>query len=153
MFASTVANGSSINVHIGRNQANNASWVSAYAATLTAIPCLGTGSLAPQVNAVQRLASDGKNYFAPWVLFEEVAGLRGRAAKLFFAGGNVDGGGSVTTDPVASIYSRYTYGSDTYILLPATRSAQDSSFGTSHWGVVYYITDINSSAIIAVPYS
>jgi hypothetical protein len=139
--------------HVSRNQANNASWVAARLATLAPTPLISAAAAGvTPITAVQRAASDGSAYLAPWVVYEDIAGLRGRIAKVFYAGANRQGSGG-GTDPIASTFSRYTYGSDTYILLAPMRTvAASSRFAYSPWGATYYAF-VTDSPLLAVPYS
>lgn len=138
---------------VSRNQANNASWVPARLLSLQ-VPSgsVTNNSSDSRVNAVQRSASDGATYLWPYVVVENVAGLRGRLTKCHFAGFNIDGVDSVA-DPVPAVFSRLSYGGDTYTLVAPTKPA--SAAGSYAYLAFGHTGDVVNSAspIIAVPSS
>jgi len=70
-------------VHVSRNQAGTGSWLQGRLLTMSK-PSIGgtTSSLLSYTN----YASDGTTILFPYVLVEDVAGLRGRLTDLYFAG-------------------------------------------------------------------
>ncbi len=144
-----------VTVNVGRNQGNTSSWVTAQLASLHPPASFANGIAATSPNppgGVQRLAAgDSKTYMFPYVIFEATDGLRGRISKAFFTGFNDTGSGS-TGDLLPSLYSRLTYGSDTFILLNPDKwatSVVNSPFGRHTSNAALYA----DSAVIAIPYS
>jgi hypothetical protein len=83
----------------------------------------------------------------PYLLLEDVAGLRGRLAAIFNMGWN--GIGSFGGDVPAQPFSRITIGSGTYIGLPVLR--QTNSYCS--FGGVGSSDPSGLSPIVAVPYA
>ena len=67
--------------HVSRDQANASSWVEARPFTLAQ-----PQTLQALPWTTPSLASDGNVYLAPWVIYESVAGMRGRLTDVFYAG-------------------------------------------------------------------
>lgn len=139
--------------HVSRNQANNSSWVPARLMSLQFPQASNSGGQASQINAVQRVASDGNTYVWPYVVVEDTAGLRGRLTKCFFAGFNFDGAYSGVSDPLPSQYSELTYGGDTYMLLASTKNNNNAvnwnAFGAC--GNISSSDGNTASPVIAIP--
>lgn len=134
-------------VAISRNHANTASWVQGRLQTLE-FPHLYDNSNAISVN---RMGLDGSYYLAPWVVFGDSSGMRGRLNSIFYAGmTNTD-----TYDaPVPAVGSVVTYGSAKYKLLTAYKT--DASFTT--WNCFGSVANQGGnvqmrSTVIAVPFT
>lgn len=133
---------------VSRNQANSSSWVSARLLTLTQ-PRVGSSSGDLGWSSVPlRATGDSKTYMWPYVVVEETDGPRGRVAKVFHLGACIQGDFS---DIPPSLFSRYVYGSDTYITLPTTRSVSAASY--SSFGGLSSTSSGEDNSVIAVPYS
>lgn len=145
---------SSSDAYVSRNQADNASWAVARLGSICAP--VGIGSAATtRINALQPYASDDSRYLWPYVVVEDDAGLRGRIAKLHFAGYNFDGSLSTILDPVPVSWGKVSYDGDTYILQAPNRACSISQSAYQAFG---QIDNANTgqylySPIIAVPYS
>jgi hypothetical protein len=135
--------------HVGRNQANNASWVTARLASLHPPTCKS----AALISAVQKSSSDSKTYIFPYLIFEEVAGLRGRVAKCFFTGFNFTTGAQQFNDQILPAMTKLTYGGETYILLAPMKAVQSTSYAMP-WGTgpTSGVVPTNSP-VIAIPFS
>lgn len=155
--ASAAANTDQV-VYVSRNQGNSTSWVMAHLATLQSPGATSVQGSAPlyMTSGLQRAAvGDSKTYVFPYIIFEDIDGLRGRISKAFHAGYNLTPAGPSTTDIIPPVMSRVSYGGDTYILLSTDRGrggvsgAQGSPFGR-----VTTSTTINTdSVVVAIPYS
>jgi hypothetical protein len=138
--------------HVSRNQANNASWVVASAASLQ-VPTADSHNTGYAVNSLQPIAAgDGKTYMWPYVIVEQTDGIRGRLQKAFFCGFNTQAAGEST---VPTVYSKRSYGGETYILLNPSKSGgisdvDSSGFGSSGMSSGSYT---QQSAIVAIPFS
>jgi hypothetical protein len=95
-------------VHVSRNAANSGSWVVGVLETLQ--PPRGVPSTAMRYTG--QPVSGGGLTARPYLVFEDIAGLRGRLAQIFCLGWNVAGS---TTDYPAQTFQRVTIGSVTYI--------------------------------------
>lgn len=145
--ASQVTSGTSYTrVHVSRNAANDASWVAARMLTLS-YPVYNVGTA--WLNTMRYSSGDSKWYLWPYVVVEDVAGIRGRLAKVFNAGYSMEG--SDGDDPLPAVYSRVSYNSENYILVPPMRNAQ-SNLNYNPFGSVSSSTT-DDSPVIAVPYA
>lgn len=106
-------------LNVSRNQGDTSSWVRGYALTLGCAP--NRLSFAPNVMFTPQPVAkgDGKYYVWPFVVVEVEDGLRGRLAKLFYAGANVDNN---NVDDVHGIHGqKITYSSAGYTTLVSIR--------------------------------
>lgn len=142
----------SVLANVSRNQAGSSSWVAARLLSMQQ-PAATSTQVYTEINAVTRLASDGSKYLFPYVVVEDTAGLRGRIAKLHFAGFNTDGTNSSITDPIPSPFEKISYGGDTYILVTPTKAITTSNGVYQAFGVAGSATSITTAPVIAVPYS
>lgn len=95
-------------VYVSRNQADTTSWVSARLSTLQH----PVWQLAAPSHQQRQLAADGSLYLAPYVVFEDSAGIRGRLTDLFFAGWNSSDDTLVTGNLADGM--PLSYGGNTY---------------------------------------
>lgn len=134
--------------HVSRNQGNNASWVPANAISLQ-IPTSANQSVFP-MNSVNPLAAgDGKLYMWPYVIVEQADGLRGRINKAFMCGVTTSSAG----EAAPALYSKRTYGGDTYILLNPIKAANTSNWSNSGFGAHAWNSTATQSSVVAIPFS
>jgi hypothetical protein len=138
-------------VHVGRNQANTRSWVQAKLASVCP-PIAGNVDPSVQLSTLTRLASDGNTYMFPYVIFEEIAGLRGRIAKCFFNGFNFNSGYTGSYDPTVRLFSKVTFNSETYILLTAQKTVSSTTAVMPYGAVSNSLaTDWCNAPLISIP--
>lgn len=113
-------------VNVSRGRAGSESWLVARLATLDANTSIGTFGL-------QRLTKSGSVILSPYVVFEDIDGLRGRLANLYFGGWNFVDYADV---PVLTTGARYTYDGGTYRLIAASRSGNNNEREYSALGPV-----------------
>lgn len=145
----------SLPVHISRDYANTSDWAAGRLASLE-FPSVSLASQSnnrPQVTFPRDCAIDGKFYLAPYVVFEDAAGIRGRLNRIFYAGVNYTETISAGTAPVGSTV---TYGGLTYILYAVSKS--DGGQGsTNYWGPLGFAFNSSSfastsiSPVVAIP--
>jgi hypothetical protein len=143
--ASVPTSATGLTVHTSRNAVNSGSWVAGILETLQ--PPAGNSS-ARQRYSGNSLSASGVLTARPYLVFEDVAGQRGRLATFFALGWNV---GANAADFPAQTYQRIGIGSATYIGLTVTRSpasAAISPFAETGSG-----DGPGNSPVIAVPYA
>jgi hypothetical protein len=141
------ASQTSYGVSVSRNAANNSAWVSAMLETLQ--PPRGHTTSAYRYTGQSLSAGSGGITARPYVVFEDVYGLRGRLAPFFCLGWNVVGS---LADFPAQVFTRVTIGSITYLGVSVTRAP--STLGASPFGSIGSTSDTDSgSPVVAVPYS
>jgi hypothetical protein len=120
---SQAVGGYGIQCAVSRNQANTAPWVMAKLASLSPLDT----SQAGRGWTYQPVASDGNTYLLPYVVFEDVAGIRGRLTDLFFAG--YPSGENGVFDTVANGLAagqQVTFGGNTYKITAPYRNEGQS---------------------------
>lgn len=152
LVANTVNGAQSTNgelIYVSRNAANNASWVNAKLATL-AHPAMQFGTALPW-NAAQRTAlGDSNTYLWPYVVIEDVAGIRGRLNKAFFAGFNRTGS-TITADFPPPLYQRLVYNSENFVLLAPHRGTGSANSRSGFGHVLISGANYTDSPVVALP--
>lgn len=114
--------------HVSRNLQNTGYWSAAKLATLD----FAKGGFAETLNLQRQRQVDNKHLLAPYVVFVEDTGMRGRLASFFFAGYTVP---DVHEVPPPPITTKVEYQGQWYKLLPVTKSDSArhcwSQFGAS----------------------
>jgi hypothetical protein len=142
-------------VYVSRDQGNTQSWVPATALTLArpnnyASTPYGTSTPQPVAKG------DGKYYLWPYVIVETADGLRGRLAKVFYAGNPfVVIGSEVTVTPGTKV----TYGGEKYVVTGMLRNLGGSSSHTANglgFGYSASVTTgagtvLGASHVVAIP--
>jgi hypothetical protein len=105
-------------VWVSRNRANTSSWVPARLVSLCQ-PNVNTN--AAFVSPIRYCQADGNTYIWPYVVIEEVAGLRGRLGKAFLVGWYTQSIGQTAADAPPAVYTRVTYNAETYIYVQPHR--------------------------------
>jgi hypothetical protein len=137
----------SLLVHVSRNAANTAPWVSGV------LESLGGVVRSVMQTATYRFGgqpqSPAGQVVRPYIVFEDVAGMRGRLSSFYFLGWALMG--TMGSDTPPQIFSRFTLGSASYIALTSGRSP--SGTGVSGFGQPDSSDPSNGALVIAVPYS
>ena len=138
-------------VWVSRDATNSLSWVPAGLVTLTT-PRFSDHTDTGSVSNVQRTAAADSNkvYLSPYVVVDEAAGIRGRLAKAFFAGWNE---AWTAGDPMVATFSRCTYDSETYIVIPPGRSASSTANCLAFGQVPASTTYLDAGPLVAIPQS
>lgn len=140
------SSGNSVLVHISRNAANNASWVVGLLETLQADARVGS----TQHRYTGQSVSGGGITARPWVVFEDVAGMRGRLAQFFHLGWNV--AGSLADFPAQS-FQRVSINSITYIGLTVNKAGSTTTSASPFAATISTEEGSTASPVVAVPYS
>jgi hypothetical protein len=136
-------------VHVSRNAANNSSWVQATLETLS--PPRGILSTNGVRANGQSLTAAGIYIARPWVVFEDVAGMRGRLAPFYYLGFNFT---IISGDLPVPALLKLTIGAVNYITVATNQSPLASQTSASPFGWTYSNTDgAYASPIVAVPYA
>lgn len=143
--ASTPSGSATYPVHVSRNAANSASWVAGVLETLQ--PPRGNAGGPPLRYNGQSLSGSGP-VVRPYLVFEDVAGMRGRLSSIFNLGWNVVG----ANDVAAQAFSRVTIGPATYIGLTINRRVA-TNYSTSPFAETQTGDGDTASPVVAVPYS
>lgn len=145
--ASTPVTNTSILIHVSRNAANSGSWVSGVLESLGGV--VRNTSLSNSYRLAGQAQSPAGQVIRPYVVFEDVAGMRGRLSAFHFLGWTAVG--SMGGDTPPQVFSRFTLGSATYIALTPERSP--SSIGVSPFGQPDSNDPAGGGLVVAVPYS
>lgn len=131
---------------VSRNRSNSVSWEHA---KICSFEPPHDEPASTSVYNVTRLASNNsKMYLFPFVLFEDVDGLRGRLNKIYNMGFAI--ARATSGEPSPAIFSRVSYDGETFILLPTSRPVSlttPTGFGTTG------STIIDGNTVVAVPWS
>jgi len=131
--------------HVSRTLDGVASWASAKLLSLD----FPHGGLADTVSAQRNRQIDTKFILAPYVVFQDDSGMRGRLSSFFFAGFNQSDQYDAPPPPSGS---KVTYGGESYKLLPVNRGDGTriawNQFGSVSNGSA---TTFMKSAVVAVP--
>ena len=147
-YASASALVSSSITNVSRNQADSASCVTAYLGCLNLPNTMQYGGF----NYTQ-VASDGSTYLSPYVVFENVAGIRGRLTDVFYTGlqGQISNNGYDLSNPTLAQGDSVTYGGNTYKVLAPYRTDGSGNADTyGSFGSVRNYVNWFHSPLIAV---
>jgi hypothetical protein len=132
----------SYHLWVSRSRANTDAWLPCHVASLD--------NFRSDINVgIQRIAKNGDTFLSPYVVFEDVDGIRGRLSSLFFAGWNWTDRSDITTLPIGS---KVTNNGITYKLL-GTNKSEVSNRTYDVLGPVGNdnTTTMHRSPIVAVP--
>lgn len=144
----TPSGSSSYYIHVSRNAANTASWVQGTLETLYPVDSSSSVTTPLRYNSPSVNPSDGSRVLRPFIVTEDVAGMRGRLAKLHHMGfSNSTGGSDFPVTPLTKV----TLGAETYIGVNVNRCPTSSSY--TAFGTTNSSDDVYASYIVAVPFS
>lgn len=137
---------SNYNVHVSRNWANSASWAPAKLLTLDFPAAYDAATL----NVTRQTSADSKHYLAPYVVFGDESGMRGRLASFFFAGYNVADTLELAVPPVGT---RVQYQGQWYKLLAVSKGTDVSGPYWDQFGSASNTTatTFHRSPVVAIP--
>lgn len=148
VMAATPGAGVSIQSHlcfVSRNASDTISWTPGKVAS----PMFVTIQSGASVSLTRQCSIDGNLYLLPYVFFDEVEGIRGRLAKIYYAGGNAP---MAATDVSTPIGETLTYDGNTYKFIAVNSGDGGSS---EMWGALGSAANDSSgparSVVVALP--
>jgi hypothetical protein len=136
--------------NVSMNAANTAPWVTAFALTLAQPASQQIGGWQTPLMA----SGDGNAYLAPWVIFEQLAGIRGRLSDVFYAGwygANLVNAGD--TPAVLQPSDVVSYGGNSYrMCAPYKSDGSNSGYSGGSFGMPYNLSPATNqhSPMVAV---
>lgn len=115
----------SVAAWVSRNAADSASWQQSRILTLAFQYAVPTNSVPPQHQTYSSI--DGNYYMAPYVVFEDLAGIRGRLTDLFNLGGVYASSLRAGAAPQISVGQIVTAGSNTYKAILPVKMENDNA--------------------------